>query len=104
MATLHSQPYPGNWQWAEGEDFDLYDKRIDALFAAIPEDRIIRFGVADGHACYYVRSFRPLVLQHIPYMDAWQVPYAMIRGLRLADVEAQIERASRLDKLFSIHR
>ena len=63
-------------------------------FAAIQEP-IIRFRYADSYAFYRVASMNPLKLQHIPYMDAWQVPYAMIRGLRKADVEAMVDRQKR---------
>ena len=51
------------------------------------KDDILYFPVADGHACYLIVSRKPLVLKHIPYMDAYQEHPAFIRGLRLKDIE-----------------
>jgi hypothetical protein len=31
----------------------------------------------------------PFTLQHIPFMDGYQIPAAHMRGLRLADVQQQ---------------
>lgn len=104
MAQLFDKPYPGDWAWrttSDGFDYDDECKRTDDMFAAIDQDRIVRFPVADGYALYYVKSLKPLVLQHIPYGDAWQIPYAHIRGLRLADVQQQIEGNKRMRELFS---
>jgi hypothetical protein len=67
----------------------------------IPKDRIIRFSVADGYAVYYVKSFSPLVLQHVDYGDGWQISDAHIRGLRKADVEQMLAREASIRKLFS---
>jgi len=58
----------------------------DEAFEAIPADRIFSYPHADGYANYYIVSEKPLILQHIPYGDAWQLPYAHIRGLRLSDI------------------
>lgn len=102
MAKLDTTPYPGNWGFNPGsESLDEYSKRIDKLFADIPDDKVISFPFADGFAMYFVKSMRPLVLQHIPYGDAWQIPYAHIRGLRLADVELMLKRTGpRLKPIF----
>ena len=53
--------------------------------------RYITFPVADGHALYEVRGTSRYTLHHVPIGDAWQVPYAMIRGLRKADIENMVE-------------
>jgi hypothetical protein len=101
MAKLHEKAYPGNWEWAYGDDIDAQIKRTDDMFSAIDQDRVVRFHIADGYACYYVKSFAPLVLQLIPYGDAYQIPAAHMRGLRRADIEDMIEREKRLRELFS---
>ncbi len=101
MATLHKDPYPGDWEYRAGED---YAKRVDGLFDKIPADRVIRFSVADGYAFYYVRSEKPLVLQHIPYGDTWHVSAITIRGLRLADVKQMVEADKAVRTLFAAKR
>lgn len=101
MAKLHSKPYPGNWEKLPGEDFKAYLSRSDTLFDAIPADKVVSFPYADGHAHYYVFSTKPLVLQSIPYLDAWQVSAAMIRGLRLSDIEIETARRNKLRSMFS---
>jgi hypothetical protein len=60
------------------------------------EQDVVTFGVADGGACYIVKSRKPLVLQHIDYCDGYQIPYAMMRGLRLVDVEHRISDERRI--------
>lgn len=56
---------------------------------------VITFPVADGQAVYIVRSLKPLKLQHVNYCDNWEVDYALIRGLRRADVEARMSSVRR---------
>lgn len=57
------------------------------------EKEIVRFGVADGFAHYIVKSRKPLVLQHVDYMDGYHAPGALIRGLRLSDIDGNIRRS-----------
>jgi len=89
MARLHKNPYPGGWRFLPGEDVNRYIRRTDDLLSSIPENRIMSFPVADGRACYYVVSEKPFVLQHIPCGDAYRIPDAHLRGLRLEDWEKQ---------------
>ena len=53
----------------------------------------IGFGVADGYAWYLVKSRKPLVLQHIDYLDGYAVSAATIRGLRAQDIEDYARRS-----------
>ena len=69
-------------------------------FDAIPTDRIFSHPYADGRAYYYIVTEKPLVLQHIPYGDAWQLPYAHIRGLRLSDIQAKRKWDKGMAELF----
>jgi hypothetical protein len=62
---------------------------------------VIHFGVADGSASYMVVSEKPLNLQHIDYLDGYRVPFMMIRGLRLQDVQDMVEQNRRMRELFS---
>lgn len=48
--------------------------------------------VADGAAWYIVVKRKPLTLQHVDYSDAWHAPAALIRGLRLSDIDASTRR------------
>ena len=109
MAQLSKSSYP--WpEWIEGTSFDAHFKvereRLDALEAAATASKtllhqLVRFPQADGYALYRVVKEQPLTLQHIPFGDAWQVPYAMIRGLRRVDVARMVENAKAIRKLFS---
>jgi len=96
MAQLHAQPYPGDWSFHSSSDLAAYFRRVDKLLAEIPPDRLIHFPVADGHAIYFIHSERPLVLQHVPYGDAYRADPILIRGLRLSDVKLRVKQASRL--------
>jgi hypothetical protein len=93
--------YPGDWEFKQGESFEVYEKRTDALLKAIPADKIISFPIADGRAMYYVDSIRPLRLRHIPYGDAYRVLPATLRGLRPADVERMIAADKGMRALFA---
>lgn len=67
------------------------EKNSDALVG-----KVVRWPVADGYAEYMILSEAPLVLQHIADYDGYRVEVALIRGLRLRDVEAMVA----FDKLF----
>lgn len=97
-------------KWIHGDDYKEHQKRSDAMFEkltaeadALPEGEvvgaIIQFPRADGYAMYRVASAKPLKLQHLPYGDAWHADPAMIRGLRLADVEKMVNQYRSLAKL-----
>jgi hypothetical protein len=57
-----------------------------------PVGFLLRFPVADGCAFYRVESVKPLTVQHVPYADAWRIPAAHIRGIRIGDVLRQIKQ------------
>jgi hypothetical protein len=99
MAKL-GRPYPFP-EYDSRKDFRLYMKEQDEALSKIPEDKIIDFPVADGKALYFVKSFEPLVLQHIDYLDGYAIPDAHIRGLRRNDVEELLRRGAVLRELFS---
>lgn len=83
------------------EDFDNWNEKIqeeEEEFEEVRENNpVIRFGVADGYAWYKVVELNEdtneePVLQHIPYMDAYQIPAAHIRGLRTEDVKQKLNQ------------
>lgn len=55
---------------------------------------------ADGAAYYLVVSLRPLRLAHIPHLDGWHAPDAMIRGLRPYEVEESTAHDKRIAEAF----
>lgn len=61
---------------------------------------IIRFGVADGYAQYVVWKQKPLQLIHLAVGDAWTIPEAHERGLRLTDVRQKVEQSRAYGELF----
>lgn len=52
---------------------------------------VFRVPCADSHAQYMVFNTNPLELIHIPFGDGWDAPEYQTRGIRLADIQAQVE-------------
>jgi hypothetical protein len=50
---------------------------------------------------YLVVKRKPLTLQHIYYMDGYQIPAAHVRGLTLADVDDMVRREKAMRDLFA---
>jgi hypothetical protein len=100
MAKLLHEPYPGDWEWKPGVDFNEHHERTNKMLDEIAES-MVRFPVADGYALYAVISLNPPILQHIPFGDAWQIPAAHIRGLTAKDIKSMLEREKSLKSLFS---
>lgn len=90
MAQLAKAKYTDLPPFDHRTEVYLHSKQCKALEKLFAEGRAIRFQVADGYACYLVRRFKPLVLQHIQFGDDYEISDATIRGLRRADVEAMI--------------
>jgi len=97
MAKLLKTKTDGHWNTqiyrggpgGDCEDYtDCWKKEKDDL-DAIGRDNIMRFPVADGSALYRVVKEKPLTLEHIPSGDAWEIPFAHIRGLTYADLKQQ---------------
>jgi hypothetical protein len=88
MATLINTRK--SWLQAENEDLTNFLDRIQKIFEELQEkepEKLISFPVADGAAVYYLKSEKPLKLEHIPVGDAWTVSQATIRGLRIQDIK-----------------
>lgn len=99
MAQLANKSCPGDWSF-EGDDWcERHERQFDELQRAAAKvdptvsliGALVSFPWADGSAIYRVSKDKPLILQHVPVFDAWQVPYSQIRGLRRADIVGMVE-------------
>src|SRR3954463_5499188 len=88
MAKIYMMPNQKQWDEMNTlKDFAARDAAEKKLFDAIPKDKIIGFGVADGSALYYVQSLKPLVICHIPYGDAYRAHRLIENGLNVSEVK-----------------
>jgi len=110
MARLHSSPYTykgqgAGFSMASMDEQDAELRRMQAAADALPEGtlvgKIVDFSVADGRAMYLVKSESPLVLQHIPFFDAYRVSPAHIRGLRIDDIRTLVRGQSMMKSMFA---
>ena len=90
MAQLHPKQYTELPPFDYNTEAYMHSKQCKALDALFAQGKAIKFQVADGYACYLVKSIKPLVLQHIAFGDDYTVSDATIRGLRRVDVEGLI--------------
>jgi hypothetical protein len=104
MAKLLDTMYPFPTIESCGNDWDKFYKESENKLNEIPVEKLYSYPVADGQAFYYVVSLSPLVLQYIPYLDNYQLPYAHIRGLRRVDVEQYVLRNKRFGGIFGTEK
>jgi hypothetical protein len=90
----------GAFEAAEQDYLDRLAARCQANGTSPLLGKVVRWQRADGYAEYMVWTTSPLALLHLPLGDAWQVEDALIRGLRVSDVRAMVERDSALNALF----
>jgi hypothetical protein len=88
------------------EYWDEAEKQLAAFAAPLRKKggicgEEIAFQIADGYARYLVKCERPLTLIHIDIGDGYQADPILIRGLRLKDCQAMIERSRFMAELFS---
>lgn len=104
MARLERTPYPlpggGVSQEATAAMWALMEKS-NTLVRGEVVGGVLQFPRADGYATYLVTKEKPLTVQHIPYMDAWTVEPALIRGLTKADVLEMLGWRASLSRLFA---
>lgn len=94
---------------------DDIQKHMDSLDSLVERSRkvdpqgeslvgaLLKFSVADGYAYYAVvedKGGDNFAVAHAPYLDAWTVHPALIRGLSRQDVIDQLERTRGMDRLF----
>jgi len=61
--------------------------------------KILRFPVADGYAAYMI--WTPTKWIHLDEVDGYHADAALIRGMRVSDVENHLARADRLAAFFA---
>lgn len=107
MAKLQSSiqcPIPVDWG-----NINEYHQRVDAwvedqkaLYRKLSKGDLVgesvRFQVADGYAHYLIVKERPFTLVHLDALDGYHANAATIRGYRLQDARADVERARRWAK------
>lgn len=113
MAKVYRAPIdPPVIDWAHIKDTDwgsIEQEYLEQLVAMAREGspgdslvgEVIRFGRGDGYAEYMVWRTKPLELIWIELGDAWSVEDALIRGLRLKDVENMVEADRRMREAFA---
>ena len=60
-----------------------------ASLDAIDPDKLWMAPVGDGYAYYLIHSEEPLVISHIPFLDAYRAMPATLRGLARDDIEQE---------------
>ena len=94
MAKLASTVPPGDWtlNWkSKRDEIDVPLKALQEVSDKVDLDKTlvgacIQFQIADGYAHYRVVKDRPLTLELIPFLDAYQIPEAHLRGIRRVDI------------------
>lgn len=107
MAVLDPTPYPigamtpgvHHRQWPCTLEFERLTQISDSLPDGQVVGAVLSWPRADGYAHYLVTADEPLTLQHIPYIDAWSVEPALIKGLDRDDVLNMLDREKRLRAL-----
>lgn len=100
MAKLKATPYPFPKISDYKGDWKKYDEESEKALEEIPYERIYSYPVGDGNAIYYIESFSPPILQHVPYSDCWQVSPAHIKGLKEQDLRKHVEVRKLFRSLF----
>ena len=105
MATAYLSPIDPPKFNAETwrEDKDNYIERCRAICRANGNHpllgEVVKWGRADGYAMYMVYSAKPLQLIHLAIADAYQVEDALMRGLRLKDIEKMLSYERMLNSI-----
>lgn len=111
MAKIEKYRYPGEWDKKEDEDFMAWPDRVQKMLEKliftsneIPEGQlvgvVVSFPVADGAAYYIVTNEKPLTVQWIRFLDSYEAPVPLIRGLNRNDIEQMHHRSKKLKELF----
>lgn len=100
IVTAYYNLIPG----VDAADYYKHPHKLqDEGLAKIPKEKIIRFPVGDGYALYYIVQLepkKPVILWHIPYGDAWQIPHWQMKALNYKTVMELMEREKAINKLF----
>lgn len=90
-----------DWQEQEQECFEKLRKYCKAHTDSKSKyvGTVFRIPMADSCAQYMVFRTKPFEMIHIPFGDAWDAPDYQTRGIRLADIKAQVEFDESMAKL-----
>jgi hypothetical protein len=94
----------GTWQEKENAYLARLADRAKMNGTSPLLGEVIKFQRGDGYALYMVWKTKPLELIWIQLGDAWSVEEPLIRGLRVADVQAMVDRERALRDLFATKR
>ena len=97
-STAHDQERRQCASWQE------HNTKQEESFNRLDPDRVWKAPAADNYARYYVASFKPIRLIHIPTGDGYQALPATIRGLTAKEMKADIERDKTISRMFEDHR
>jgi hypothetical protein len=82
--------------WSRDSEHEQAFKRLLKVSDSLAEHEVVggmlKFQVMDSYAWYLVTKRSPLTLKHVDYMDGYTIPDAYLRGLRIEDVEYQLDR------------
>lgn len=111
MATVYTHPDEINSinQGSMG-DHEAYKKDMERFTSELkafclenskcPDaGKIISFPVADGQAQYMVLDYRKIIF--LPFYDEYAIPNAHARGLRKADIVANVKQREAIDEMFA---
>jgi hypothetical protein len=98
---LVSDNYEDGWRERETAKIAAWAADFRAKHEGDTVGEVLRWPRADSHAEYMVVSESPLKLIHMSICDAWTIEPALIRGLRLTDVRAMVERERAMRELFA---
>ena len=109
MAKIYNPPkglefkcnYSGDWEKQENEYLDKLRKyckaNTDSKHPLV--GATFRIPMADSYALYMVFRTKPLELIHVATGDAWDAPDYQTRGIRLQDIQDQVEFDKEIAKL-----
>ena len=78
----------GLLKFTDAKDWNDEYRLQDEAFKALEKRALFvwRFQTADSYAYYEVAKLKPLQLVWIPYMDMWEAPDYVIRGLQTKNI------------------
>ena len=80
---------------------ELVDKGLDSYKkTGSVLNCVISFPYADGKAFYIVGNVAPLILNPIPFCDAYTLPEWQLRGLEVEDIKQILDRDIAMQYLF----
>lgn len=109
------KPFSVTNRAAFSESLKLYDRKIREWVEDLAVDyrkkskgdlvgEVIRFPVADGCAQYMITKHNPFTMVHLAIGDCWHVQDYTIRGFRITDARAQVNRNRELSRSYKLRK